>query len=702
VQQVEAQLLDLRFRLRPHAPPSDQIVLVEIDDRSIREIGRWPWSRGIMADALNWLNAAGARTIGLDLLLAEPEPAAVPGAWLDRLRAGLDALVDQGASGIDPEKIVGRLLGELSGDPALAATMGTAGNVVLPYSFGRPIDGAPPEPPRAVATTAFRVVHGSDAARERLPEVATGLLAPIPELADAAASLGHTNVLLDRDGAARFEHPALPYGSEIYPSFALEVAREHLGVARDDVRLALGRGVWLGDRLVPTDERMRLVVNHRGPGRFRTLSFAEILAGEAAAADLEGKVVLIGVSAAGVGETFATPFSKVTPGIEWRATVIDDILRRDFVVRRNATMLIDLGLVALGGLLIGGLAQRGRLLAPSFGLGFILAAVVAINLLAFFELGRWLDLFLPLASLVAIYAAVMLYKYFVGERQERRIRAAFKQYLSPTLVEQVARDPSSLQLGGEQRELTVLFADLRNSTGIGAKLPPADLVQLLNEIMETLTRVLFEHDGMLDKYTGDGLVAIFGAPVPQPDHALCACRAALAMQAELPPLQARWSRPDLPPLEIGIGINTGSMIIGNMGSRQRFAYTVIGDEANLGARLEAANKEFRTEILISEATWRQVRGDIAARELDIVTFRGMARPVRVFEVLGMQPLAQEEERRLERFATGLEAYRRGQWAAAEAAFEHVLALAPDDRASRIYLDRCRERLAGARASAISS
>ncbi|HZA65613.1 MAG TPA: adenylate/guanylate cyclase domain-containing protein, partial [Geminicoccaceae bacterium] len=526
-----------------------------------------------------------------------------------------------------------------------------------------------------------------------LPVIATSLLAPIPELASAAASLGHTNVLLDRDGAARFEFPALRYDQEIYPSFALEVARERLGVPRDEVRLELGRGVWLRNRLVPTDERMRLVVNHRGPGRFRALSFAEILAGEVAAADVEGKVVLIGGSAAGVGETFATPFSAVMPGIEWRATVIDDILRQDFVVHRDLTALLDLGLIVFGGLLLGGLAERGRLLAPSLGLGVVVAAVLATSLLAFFELGRWLDLFLPLVSLVAIYAAVILYKYFVGERQERRIRAAFKHYLSPALVDQVARDPSLLQLGGEQKELTVLFADIRDSTRLGANLPPAAFVQLLNEVMETLTHVLFEHGGMLDKFTGDGLVAILGAPLPQPEHALRACRAALAMQSGVAPLQAAWSRPDLPPLEIGIGINTGSMIIGNMGSKERFAYTVIGDEANLGARLEAANKEFRTRILISEATWRQVRGEIAARELDVITFRGMARPVRVFEVLGTQPLAQQEERRLERFRAGLEAYQRGRWAAAKASFEQVLALAPDDRASRVYLERCCERLA---------
>ncbi|MGH6904460.1 MAG: CHASE2 domain-containing protein, partial [Geminicoccaceae bacterium] len=629
------------------------------------------------ADAITRLTAAGARTIGIDLLLAEPEAGGAPAAARDRLREALGNLEDQGAAAADIEQILARLLDDRSGDAKLAAEIRAAGDIVLPFSFGfaAPTEAILPEPPPAMAATAFRIVHGPSAAASTLPLVATRLLAPIPELARGAISLGHTNLALDRDGAARFAFPAVAYGANVYPSFELEVARHHLGVPRDEVRLELGRGVWLGDRLVPTDDLTRLVVSYRQPGRFRTVSFVEVLAGEAATADLEGKVVLIGGSAAGIAETFVTPFDAYMPGVEWRATVIDGILGRDFVVRRNDTVLLDLGLVLVGGLLIGGLGQR-RLLAPSLGLAAILAAVLATNLLAFFERGLWLNLFLPLMAAVAIYTAVILYKYFIGDRQERRIRAAFKHYLSPTLVEQVARDPGLLQLGGEQKELTVLFADVRDSTRLGARLPPAAFVELLNEVMETMTRVLFAYDGMLDKYTGDGLVAVFGAPLPQPDHALRACRAALAMLAELTPLQERWSRPDLPRLEIGIGINTGSMIIGNMGSKERFAYTVIGDEANLGARLEAANKEFRTHILISEATWQRVRDEIAARELDVVTFRGMARPVRVFEVLGTQPLPSADAVRLERFAAGLAAYRGAQWPAAKAAFEQVLALAP--------------------------
>jgi adenylate cyclase len=667
-------------------------VLVLIDDPSIREIGRWPWSRAVMADAVARLAAAGARTIGIDLLFAEPEAGAAPTASLDRLRDALGRL----ALGADIEQILTRLLDDRSGDAKLAAKIRGADNVVLPFSFrfrGRS-DAELPKLPPGVATTAFRIVHGPDDPRSILPLTPTNLLAPIPALAEAAASLGHTNLVLERDGAARFALPAVAYEHGVYPSFALEVARHHLGVPREEVRLELGRGIWLRDRLVATDDLTRLVVSYRQPNRFRTVSFAEVLAGEVAASDLKGKVVLIGGSAAGIAETFVTPFDAYMPGVEWRATVIGSILENDLVLRRDRTVLLDLGFVLVGGLLIGGLGQRGGLLAPSLGLAAILAAGVAANLWAFVELGRWLNLFLPLLAVVAIYTVVILYKYFVGERQERRVRAAFKHYLSPTLVEQVARDPELLQLGGEQKELSVLFADVRDSTRLGAALPPRTFVELLNEVMDTMTRVLFAHDGMLDKYTGDGLVAVFGAPLPQPDHALRACRAALAMQDELAPVRQRWSRPDLPPLEIGIGINTGSMIIGNMGSKERFAYTVIGDEANLGARLEAANKDFRTRILISEATWQRVRGEIAARELEVVTFRGMARPVRVFEVVGPEPLPREDAIRLERFAAGLAAYRHEQWDAAKSAFEQALALAPDDRPSRIYLERCRDRLAG--------
>jgi adenylate cyclase len=696
VRQLEDQLLDLRFRLRPPRPPSDSVVLVRIDDRSLREVGRWPWSRATIARLIERLQDAGARTIGLDLLLAEPEPGEVPVAAVEALRQQLDDL-----SPADPDPLgrAARLLDEIlasaRGDALLAGRIAASGRVVLPILFKLTANPLAPQPvlPRYVARTAFRVVQERGAAGDFGPPLAgTRPLLPITRLGEAAATLGHSNVPLDRDGAARSELPVIGYRGAFYPSFALEVARLQLGVERDRVRLELGRGIALGERFVPTDEVMAMPVNYGGAGRFGEVSAAALLTGEPDPGLFAGRVVLIGGTAAGIGDSFVTPVSRLMPGIERHATVIDSILRGDFLVRREASALLDLAAVILCGLVIGWIAGRHGLLAASIVFALSLAAIAGLNLYAFIALGFWLNLFLPLAALSGIYAPVLAYSYFVEQRQERRVRAAFKHYLSPMLVDQVARDPALLRLGGEHKELSVLFADIRDSTRLASALVPDRFALLLNEVFAVLTEVLFEHGGMLDKFVGDGLVAIFGAPLPQPDHALRACRAALAMQDGLALLRARWSRPDLPPLEIGIGINSGPMIIGNMGSSHRFSYTVIGDEAHLGARLEAANKDFRTRILISEATWRQVEDRLAARELDVVTFRGFDRPVRVFELLGARPLPAPRAREVALFARALAAYRTGRWTAAAARFEEVLAITPGDRPSELYLERCRARL----------
>jgi adenylate cyclase len=697
VKQIEGQLLDLRFRLRAPRPASDAIVLVRIDDRSLREIGRWPWSRAVIADLIGRLQAAGARTIALDLLLTEPEPGALPPASLEALRQGFRSDLPEGAVR-DTERldrVLARVLEKVQGDRVLAERIAGSGNVVLPVLFELTSfpAGAQADPPSYVADAAFRVVQAQGTMPALgSPPIAAGLLAPIPDLGRVPASLGHANVPLDRDGAARFELPVIGYASNYYPSFALEVARLHLDIPRDRVRLQLGRGITLGDRYVPTDESMRMPVNYGLPGRFAAVSVADIVSGQADPAMFDGKIALIGGTAAGVGDTFVTPFSPFMPGIERHATVVDSILRQDFLVRRQASALLDLAIVLFCGPLIGWIAARRGLLGASIAFGAILAGLILGNLLAFVRLGLWLNLFLPLAALALVYLLVLAYGYFVEQRQQRIIRAAFKHYLSPELVEQVAGDPSLLRLGGEQRELTVLFADIRGSTELAVRLTPPRFAELLNQVFGVMTQALFDHHGMLDRFTGDGVVAIFGAPLVRADHALGACRAALAMLEGLKPVRERWSRPDLPPLEIGIGINTGQMIIGNMGSEDRFSYTVIGDEAHLGARLESANKEFRTHVLISEATWREVEQHLEARELDVVRFRGLERPVRVFELLGARPLPGPAAADLARFAAGLAAYRRQDFATALRLFEELRALTPDDRPTEIYIERSRERL----------
>jgi adenylate cyclase len=692
-QSLEGQLLDIRFRLRPAGPFSDTVVLVPIDDQSLREIGRWPWSRGLIAELVQHLVEAGARTIALDLLLTEPERRDVPAAALEALRAELRARRRTGdaAPTAELEARLGALVDQADGDRQLARALEQAANVVLPFSIDA---GHGHEPlPAPVAASAIRIIRQPPDWPAQQPAPEPGVLAPIPLLAAAAAGLGQANIPLDTDGAARFERLVAGYGDSYLPSFALEAARQYLGIDRDRVQLLLGEGVVLGDRLLPTDEAMLIPVNYRRPGTFRTIPAWRLLRGAGDAPGLAGKLVVIGGSAVAVGDLFRSPYNSGLPGFERHAAMIDDILRQALLIRPRWALPVGLGTVLLGGLVIGGVASRLGAISATLGFLVLAGAVVTGNFWAFLGRGLWLDLVLPLAGLALIYSIALAHRYFIGERQERRLRAAFKHYLSPALVDQVARDPALLQRGGEQRELTVLFADIRDSTRLAAALAPAGFAELLNQALTVLTEALFEQGGMLDKFTGDGLVGVFGAPLAQPDHALCACRAALAMQVRLRPVRARWARPELPPLEVGIGINSGPMIIGNMGSAERFNYTVIGDEAHLGARLEAANKDFRTRILISDATWRQVSDRLAARELDIVTFRGIARPVAVFELLGERPLPAEHARQVELFAAALAAFRERRWANAQRRFDQLLALTPSDRPTELYLERCRARLA---------
>ena len=622
MQQVEGELLDLRLRARPAAPPSDSIVLVLIDDASLRSHGRWPWSRRVIAELVDRLQEAGVRTIGLSLLLPEPQIATVPATDLAPLIHGETATLGRLAS----------LLAQADGDRKLAAEL-QQGDVVMPILFSLATQEQANEPavPSFVADTAFRVVQqpGTELAD---PPTGSDLLAPIIPLGRAAATLGHVNVPLDPTGAQRLEYPVVRHGADYYPSFSLEIARHFLEVERDRSRLLLGEGIALGDRLVPTDESMRLPVTYRR-ARFPAVSAAAVLDRTIDPAMFENKIALVGGTAAGVGTTLATPFLSMMPEIERHATVVDSILQRDFLVRREASVLVDLLAVIVTGVLIGWLGSRFGV--PGATAVFLAATLglTAANLIAFLYAGLWLNLFLPLLAMSIIYGVVLVYSYVVGKRQERMIRAAFEHYLSPDLVDLVCRDPSLLQLGGERRELTVLFADIRDSTALAQRLAPERFAELLNDILGSMTDALFARGGMLDKFTGDGLLAIFGAPLPQEDHALRACHTALDMLRAVDHVRARWAEENLP-IEIGVGINSGPMIIGNMGSRERFAYTVIGDEAHLGARLEAANKEFATHILISEATYTLVREQLAAREIDTVKFRGLDQPVRVFELVG--------------------------------------------------------------------
>jgi adenylate cyclase len=291
---------------------------------------------------------------------------------------------------------------------------------------------------------------------------------------------------------------------------------------------------------------------------------------------------------------------------------------------------------------------------------------------------------------MTVYLAITVYRYITEEREKKKIRGAFQYYLTASVINEMLKDPTKLKLGGDKKALSVLFSDIRGFTSISEKLTPEELVHLLNEYLTAMTDIVFKYDGLLDKYMGDAIMAVYGAPLDQPDHPVRACRTALDMLKELKNLQKKWADEGRPVLNIGIGVNSGDMVVGNMGSQMRFDYTVMGDSVNLGSRLEGINKEYGTNIVISEYTYAAVKDVLACRELDSVRVKGKKLPVKIYELLCEKKDAATHKAFLRLFETGLEQYKQARWDEAIAVFRQVLELKSGDPPSELYIRRCED------------
>ena len=531
-----------------------------------------------------------------------------------------------------------------------------------------------------------------------------GVRAPLAPIARGAKWMGFFNALPDPDGVIRRTALTLRIGDRYYPSLDAALAGIALGIRpRDIVPLtqtpgegALIEAVDFGRKLrVPTDPRGLFTINYVGKDRtFDNYSIADIMDGKHDAA-LRERIVLVGATAQGTFDQRVTPLNRITPGIEMHANAVENILTRRFLRRGVAVDTTEV-IAALGlGLLFASLFARVKVTYALPLVGAAAAAIWAACSAAFWA-GYEVFAALPLLELGSIFVLVTVYRYATEERDKRQLRKAFRLYLNPEVMEEMLEQPQNLQLGGKELELTVLFSDIRGFTSIAENLPPQALVQLLNKYLSPMTEIVFDKRGTLDKYIGDAVMAFFGAPVQTHQHAANACDAALEMLAGLRRLRERWRMEDprLPEIDIGIGLNSGSMIVGNMGSAQRFNYTVIGDNVNLASRLEGLNKDYGTHILVTEATLSTARrglGDDSAycvRELDAVRVLGKKEPVRIFELRSRGPAQTEEIGLLTGYAEGLRLYRAGKFAEARVQFESLVARYPSDGPSALFVRRC--------------
>jgi len=401
--------------------------------------------------------------------------------------------------------------------------------------------------------------------------------------------------------------------------------------------------------------------------------------------------VVIRNTTVGLHDMRPTPFSPTFPGVELHCVVMENIVQQHFLQRSDRiSPLYDIGAVF-------GMAAV-FLLAASFLRGLVLACVVAgllggyvvLTHYVFLMQGLWLNHIYPILGLVIAYLGTSVHRYVREEREKRKVRQTFSLYVPKSVVEEMLAHPERLRLGGEKKELTVLFSDIRGFTTLSEQLSPEELVPQLNEYLTRMTQVVFDHGGTLDKYIGDAVMAIFGAPLTQDDHAHRACLTALDMVKALRNLQKEWEEKGQPVLKIGIGVNTGLMMVGNMGSERRFDYTVLGDNVNLASRLEGLTKMYGVTAVVSETTWQAARKGLVGRELDVVRVKGKQNPVAIYELLERQENGGSCQEPLAVYEEALKKYRQKEWQEALVLFRKVESYWPDDPPSVMYEKRCAE------------
>jgi adenylate cyclase len=424
-------------------------------------------------------------------------------------------------------------------------------------------------------------------------------------------------------------------------SFDVKIVANYLGVALADLEYIPHNQLRIGDRTIPLNQYNSAYINFAGPsGRFRRISFDQALNGPYPSGFFDGKIVLVGATFLDSKDFFQTPFLETKEGekyplfgVEVRANIINTILQGRFI--KPSSPALDRIIIFLGGVLAALLSLRLSMLRGTL--------IVSLSILAYLATSVWLfaeDILLttiaPVLTFGGVYLSEVGFRYFTEEREKRRIRGMFQKYVSPDVVDKLIEDPARLRLGGDKRYLSVLFSDIRGFTSISEKLVPEELLNQLNQYLSAMTAVVLKNGGMLDKYVGDAIMAVFGAPLELENHALAACRTALGMMEELKSLQEGWKNESKPILDIGIGIHTGDMVIGNVGSLKRMDYTVIGDNVNLASRLEGVNKELGTHIIISGSTYEVVKEHVMVRGLREITVKGKEQQVAIYELQAMK------------------------------------------------------------------
>lgn len=652
---------DLRVRyLAKESPATDNVKLIFLDQKSLdwgaEDIRSWPWPwpRTVYTAVINFCRRGGAKAIVFDITFTE-----------------------QSQQGVEDDTALGNAYAE-SGHCIQAFELGTQGS-----SEKWPDDM--PAPRMDVDGT--KESSGQKLLQNLIMPKATF---PITEIGSHAAILGNVSGIMDDDAIIRRIAPFRIFDGKFIPSLALAA---FLTVNPDQKMRIENNSLYLNDRIIPIDSKGRSILKFRGPTQtHETRSMASIIHSELQIEANElplvnpnvfsNSYVFVGMTATGLRDLKPVPMAKEYPGVEIHATFLDNILANDLMRDASPSMIIACALIFA--LLAGSIIRLCTTWKPAIATIIILTPLPVAAGFAMYTQNIWLPIAPSLASVVFASIAALVTNYAVEGRQKRFLKSAFKQYLSPTVIERLVRNPKSLKLGGELRELSILFSDVQGFTSISESLNPEDLTSLLNYYLSAMTSIIYEENGTIDKYEGDAIIAFWNAPLDDPNHASNAVRAALRCNALLAEMRPKLKEQYGKDVYARIGINTGPVVIGNMGSEQRFNYTFLGDAGNLASRLEGANKQFDTHIMISEFTAEKLNNEFDLKEIAKLQVKGKAIPVRVFEpsFRNSTNISTRQD-----FSKALSAYYNGDLNAAEKLFGQLSATDPT---AAIYLLRCQE------------
>lgn len=618
-------------------PANTEVVIIDIDENSLRRIGQWPWPRTIISDLILNLKELGAKSVGFDMVFAEED------------RTSPNRISDNLPSGEEYKDALQILKNLPDHDKIFANTILEVGNVITGFTSAESYETRripyQPVPPTFLLKDKKSLLNNVYQAR--------GMATNIPEFSQNAAGNGHFMVVPEKDGIIRkvplftyYNPPQFSNSSNaLYPILALETLRVSTGAkSRMIIREKKNKNIFdlhyeikLGTNMIPMSENGRFWVYFRAMGKNEYVPAHFILDKQHhsdIAEKIKDKIILIGTSAEGLRDIRSTPLQSFVAGVEVHANIIEQILQGEFLQRPDFMKGAEAIILAVIGLFM---------ILMSFFLPVLWIGILCILNISVMIYGSWtafttngllLDPIYPSLSLFALFIMIALFEYVRSEKDRKQVKTAFGHYISPIFMQELARDPEKLKLGGETKELTVMFTDIRSFTKISEQLEPKELIELMNEFLTPMSNLVMESRGTIDKYMGDAMMAFWNAPLDDAAHAQAACETALKMNQALKPINARLKAESKDIyLEAGIGLNTGLCSVGNMGSRQRFAYSALGDTVNLASRLEGQTKMYGVSTLIGEGTVKKTEG-LAFLELDLIQVVGRQEPVKIFTLIG--------------------------------------------------------------------